>query len=378
MEIDKIKRVALGSASEEEKAEVDAWAQSSEEKGRFVEDAKAFYAKDMLREDDVAERVEKMWKRMPFPRKRRRVATYWRWVSVAACVVAVAGMFLWKQLYDGRELISELPRQMAQSHAVQLILPDGSTHEIVATESSSMQIPGFDVDKKRMVQRHISMTDTITTPVLAYNEIIVPRGAEYFLTLADGTTVVLNSETRLRFPNSFAGKERKIYLSGEAYFHVTRDENHPFFVEFEGGKVRVLGTQFNVKAYRGHNAFATLESGRVEVSSGQHSVVLQPGELCEIMTSDHHLAVSAADMMSVLAWKNGEFVFKNASWDQVMSELARWYDAEIVYDSTEMQGMKFHIYMDRAKTLEEALQVISKMGEIAYTVEGRKVIIKKR
>lgn len=378
MEIDKIKRVALGCASEEEKADVDAWAQGSDERRRFVEDAKAFYARDMLKEDTVVERVEKMWGEMPLPRKRRRVVVYRRWVSVAACVVAVVGMLIWKQLHDGQESVSELPRQIVQSHAVQLILPDGSTHEIAATESSSMEIPGFDVDRKSMVQKQISMADLIATPVVEYNEIIVPRGAEYLLTLADGTTVILNSETRLRFPNFFAGKERKIYLSGEAYFNVIRDEEHPFLVEFEGGKVRVLGTQFNVKAYRGQNTFATLVSGKVEVASGRDSVVLQPGELCEITADDHSLAVSEADMISVLAWKNGEFVLKNASWDQVMNELARWYDAEIVYDSSELQGMKFHIYMDRAKTLEEALQIISKMGEITYRVEGRKVIIKKR
>lgn len=378
MEIDKIKRVALGCASKEEKAEVDAWAQSSEERRRFVEDTMAYYAKDMSGEDAVAERVERMWRGMPFPRKRRRVATYWRWVSVAACAVLMVGMFLWEQLGDGREAESVLPRQVAQSRAIQLILPDGSVHEIAAADAALKDIPGFEANRESMVQKQTSATDTAAMSGIEYNEIIVPRGGEYLLTLADGTNVILNSETRLRFPNSFVGKERKIYLSGEAYFEVSRDENHPFLVEFEGGKVRVLGTQFNVKAYRGQNTFAALVSGKVEVMSGRDSVVLQPGELCEITTDDHSLAVSEADMISVLAWKNGEFVLKNASWEQVMSELARWYDAEIVYDSSELQGMKFHIYMDRAKTLEEALQIISKMGEITYRVEGRKIIIKKR
>ena len=91
---------------------------------------------------------------------------------------------------------------------------------------------------------------------------------EYSLRLADGTTVILNSETRIRFPNSFIGTERKIFLSGEAYFNVARDETRPFLVEFLGGSVRVLGTQFNVKAYMGQNIFATLVSGKVEVIAG--------------------------------------------------------------------------------------------------------------
>lgn len=106
--------------------------------------------------------------------------------------------------------------------------------------------------------------------------------------------------------------------------------------------------------------------------------MLKPGELCEIAANDQSLSVREADLMTVLAWKNGDFVFKNALLEQVMDELTRWYDAEIVYDSEEFRGMKFHIYMDRAKTLEEALGVISKMGEITYKIEGRKVIIHKR
>ena len=148
---------------------------------------------------------------------------------------------------------------------------------------------------------------------MEYNEIIVPRGGEYTLTLVDGTTVILNSETRMRFPNTFVGTERKIFLSGEAYFDVARDENRPFLVEFQGGKVKVLGTRFNVQAYLGQNTFATLVSGKVEISSGRDSVVLHPGELCEISSVDRMLSVREADMMSVLAWKNGEFVFKDAS-----------------------------------------------------------------
>jgi fecR protein len=376
MEIDKIKRVVSGRASGEEQREVMVWARESEERMRLLKDADMFYGGKVSGELEEEKRIEGMWLRMRLPREKRRWTMVWRrWVAVAACVAVVAGVVLWMQnANDGNGERVELPR-LAHSKGVQLILPDGSTHQITTATTSTVKIPGFRVDENIVVQER---QETVDTSVVEYTEIVVPRGGEYSLMLADGTSVILNSETRVRFPNSFTGAERKIFLSGEAYFNVARDEKRPFLVEFLGGTVRVLGTRFNVKAYMNQSTYATLVSGKVEVVSGRDSVVLKPGELCEIVAADRSLSVREADLMTVLAWKNGDFVFKNASLEQVMDELARWYDAEIVYDSSEFRGMKFHIYMDRAKTLEEALDVISKMGEITYKIEGKKVIIDKR
>lgn len=185
--------------------------------------------------------------------------------------------------------------------------------------TSAVKIPGFEVNEKVAVQRELEWEDAA---IAEYMEVVVPKGGEYSLILADGTSVILNSETRLRFPSFFTGNERKIFLSGEAYFTVARDEDRPFYVEILGGKIRVLGTRFNVKARVGQNAYATLISGKVEILSGSDSVILSPGELCEIAADDQILTVREADIVSVLAWKNGEFVFKNASLEQVMNELA--------------------------------------------------------
>ena len=153
------------------------------------------------------------------------------------------------------------------------------------------------------------------------------------MVLADGTRVMLNAETRLRFPEAFGDGERRVFLEGEAYFEVAKERERPFWVDFREGTVRVLGTQFNVKAYGGEEAVATLVHGKVEVARGQEAVVLQPGEQCRIAAGEAHaLIVGKADLMSTLAWKNGEFVFKDASLEQVIDELARWYNVEMMYD----------------------------------------------
>lgn len=378
MEIDKIKRVALGLASEEEKKEVEEWMAGSEERSRFVRDAGIFYQTQWPEEEEINEHVERMWQSKFLPRRQRSLIRRLWLPAAVACAAVLIGLFLGVFPGGKHTIEQKLPPLADQVSSVQLILPDGSIHELSALKSAQAEIPGFKIDDKITVQNQQPVPDSLTEPIVEYNEIVVPRGGEYTLTLADGTTVILNSDTRMRFPTAFTGTARKIFLSGEAYFKVARDENHPFFVEFPDGQVRVLGTQFNVKAYAGQPTFATLVSGKVEVSSGRDSVVLQPGELCEIAVNDHSLSVREADMMSVLAWKNGEFVFKDVSLEQVMEELSRWYDAEIEYDALELKGMKFNIYMDRAKTLEEALQIISRTGAITYEVKERKIYIKKQ
>ena len=353
--------------------------EGAEERKRFLKDAEEYYRGKVLGIGEESRRVARMWQRVSQSRKKRRMVVLRRWISVAACVTAVAGLILWWETLKEENVLKRVqPLEVAHAKGVKLILPDGSSHELSSSETIQADVPGFEVKATSSVQGQKQFVDTLSEPVVEYNEIIVPRGGEYTLTLVDGTTVILNSETRMRFPNTFVGTERKIFLSGEAYFDVARDENRPFLVEFQGGKVKVLGTRFNVQAYLGQNTFATLVSGKVEISSGRDSVVLHPGELCEISSVDRMLSVREADMMSVLAWKNGEFVFKDASLEQIVRALSRWYDTEIEYDALELQDMKFHIYMDRAKTLEEALQVISRMGEVTYEIVGGKVIIKKQ
>lgn len=375
MEIDKIKRVALGQASKREQEEVNVWVEGSEERKRLLADAKLFYGREMLGEDEISDRVERMWNRRRVLVGKRRAMTWLRRVGVAACVIGIAGIALWFAGETGNEKKNFV---VANHKEVCLILPDGSAHGLSTSGKEAVNIPGFRVNREGTVQENGAVSQNADITNLEYNEIVVPRGGEYSLTLADGTVMRLNSDTRVRFPNTFAGEECRVFLVGEAYFEVARDTSRPFLVEFSEGVVQVLGTHFNVKARREQSAFATLVSGKVKVSSGKDSVVLKPGEYCEIKAGNRQLSVHEADMMSVLAWKNGEFVFKDASLEHVMNELACWYDMDVVYASDDLKGIKLHIYMNRTQTLEEALEIMSKMGNVIYQVQGRKIIVKKQ
>lgn len=374
MDIRKIKRVALGIASDEEKEEVSTWIAQEEGRQRFLDDARQFYQSEVPDEHEVAQRVERMRTHV-FGRRQKGRMVFLRWISVVASAAAVVALLFFSNLL--KKDIPQAPsaEQPTPPVAVQLVLPNGSRHELTEKKTLQEIVAGLTPQKALSPREQSLSPDSSATPTVEYNEIIVPRGKEYSLTLADGSSVTLNAETRLKFPNAFTGRERKIYLSGEAYFDIARDEAHPFLVEFEEGKVQVLGTQFNIKAYKGKNTCATLVSGKVKIISDEETVLLHPGQRCDI--SPEGLIVSEADLMSVLAWKNGKFVFKEASWQHVIDELARWYNVDITYTPSEMNDTKLHIYMERPNTLTEALEIIARLTPITYCIENKKVIIKK-
>lgn len=375
MEIEwkKIKRMALDEASEQEKLEVTAWKEEDERRERFYEDAATFYQKGASVDDPSREEMEQAWHKVRQRTRKyrhlpRRVAG---WIAGAAVFVGV--VFGVRLLMN--DVTSDVPPviKVAKTEGVRLVLSDGTTHVVEAGKNVVLDVPGFELKDKGLKQLGQKQATESDQKELTYSEVIVPRGAEYQLTLADGTRVILNSESSIRFPDEFQTNERRVYLHGEAYFQVARDESCPFLVEAEAVTVKVLGTEFNVKAYRGNDVLTTLVTGRVSVAVGTDSLVLNPGQLCEM--KDNTLTVREADLVSVLAWKNGEFVFKDVTLEEMMNELSRWYDMEIEYEAENLKTDRYYIYVERSKTLEEVLDKVALTGKIKYKIYGKKVIL---
>lgn len=375
MEIEKIKRVALGVASGREKEEVEAWGAGDEERRHFLDDAIRFYRSEWPDGKEIDRRVAGM-RRSGFVHRRKRRPEYLRRIAVAACAAAVAGVFFFTDLLSKEDRQPDILAESGQPVAVELVLPDGSRHTLPEEKTVEEIVAALESPKNTGQHSRLPGRDSTAAPAAEYYEIVVPRGKEYALTLADGSAVMLNAGTRIKYPVNFAADGRKVFLEGEAYFDVARDEAHHFVVEFAAGRVRVLGTQFNVKAYDGGHTCATLVTGKVEVISDGETALLQPGQFCEIRPGG--LSVGEADLMAVLAWKNGEFIFKDAPWKQVMDELARWYDTELVYEERELDDLKLHIYMKRPDSLEAVLAEIARITDISYYAEGKKVMIKKQ
>jgi transmembrane sensor len=169
--------------------------------------------------------------------------------------------------------------------------------------------------------------------VIGFDELATPRSGQYRLILPDGSHVWLNSESRLRFPSNFMGNARTVELSGEAYFEIAPDAAKPFYVVVNGRqKIQVLGTAFNVMAYPNEDTLrTTLLSGDVLVSTSKQTMQLKPGEQAKVDAHGGISRVQEESAESIASWKNGLFYFDETPFKEVMRQLARWYDLDVVY-----------------------------------------------
>lgn len=212
---------------------------------------------------------------------------------------------------------------------------------------------------------------------VVYNTMTTPRGRQYSLVLADGTKVWLNAESSITYPTSFTGKERKVTMTGEAYFEVAHNAGQPFVVERGDMNVRVLGTHFNVNAYDDEPSIrVTLLEGSVEVKRQTSNVKIIPGEQAVAGAKGPLVINRDADLDEVMAWKNGRFQFEGANIEQVMKQVARWYDVDVVYEGTPTT-QHFRGGISRNVTASKVFEMLEKTEAVKFKIEGRKVTVTK-
>lgn len=210
-----------------------------------------------------------------------------------------------------------------------------------------------------------------------------PRGATYQVTLSDGTRVWMNADSKISFLSKFSAEERRISLTGEAYFEVAKD-GVPFIVETANQEIEVLGTHFNVMAYTNEQIIkTTLLEGAVEVRNGQaaiqksslvNSVLLKPGEQA---VNNGVIKVQSADIEQVIAWKKGSIVFKDKNLEGIMQELSRWYDITVVYAPDAPKNETFSGAVSRSRSLLAVLEGMQTTGSVKFKVQGRTVTVTK-
>ena len=209
---------------------------------------------------------------------------------------------------------------------------------------------------------------------IVYNTISTPNGGQYQLELPDGTLVWLNAISSIHFPTSFVGKERRVEVKGEAYFEVAKNREMPFIVTVNNAEIQVLGTHFNINAYADEDDVrTTLLEGSVKFVHGVNTNTLKPGQQSQLSTDGITKIVSNVDVEEVVAWKNGMFDFENAGIETVMRQLSRWYDVEIEYKGK--TDDLFIAEMRRNIKLSDALKALELTGKVKFEIQGKKIIV---
>ena len=203
-----------------------------------------------------------------------------------------------------------------------------------------------------------------------YNTLIVPRGGEFSLELADGTRVWLNAESRLRYPVAFTGKERKVEMEGEVYFEVAKNKEKPFIVTVNGVDIRVLGTSFNVSAYQ-EEVVATLVEGKVQLKKGNEQVILSPNQ--QAIWSDDEFRVKQVDARNYVLWKEGIFYFEDVDLETILDDMARWYNVNVFYMNPALKEMKFSVEIRRYGDINEILRRIEQTKRVKFEIKDRTI-----
>ncbi|WP_419800943.1 FecR family protein [Mucilaginibacter sp.] len=208
-----------------------------------------------------------------------------------------------------------------------------------------------------------------------YNTLTTPKGGEYQVILADGTKIWLNAASSITYPTTFDGKDRRVKLSGEAYFEVAKNVHQPFYVNTGNGEIRVLGTHFNISAYPDDETTSTtLLEGSILITKHQSSYLLKPGQQANIGYQSDDIEVTEAKTDEVMAWKNGYFIFNDESIAGIMKKVARWYDVDVQLLGS-VDAQKFGGTFHRSKTIAELLHYLEKIGNIHFSITGRRITV---
>ena len=314
---------------------------------------------------------------------KRRLVYLTRYAAIFIVLLGVGLYFrytngLQEMMPDNMSAITQvLPGQAAVtlrlSHGEQIVLDSILTKQTVGKDGVAIRV------EEGVLRYDVEVNNDGKS---SYNELVVPPSGEYIVVLADGTKVFLNSASRLSYPIVFTGSERRVKLTGEAYFEVARDEC-PFIVETSLEEVKVFGTEFNVMAYEDENVVQTaLVKGSVgvQVKGSEDSGFrkIKPGELFSLNRETGKAEVTQTDVFSHVAWKEGLFVSRNDDLETILRKVSRWFDVEIFYQTPELKHKRFFGIMKRQTNLQEVLEVIAEAGDVHFSVNNRTVTVSER
>lgn len=368
-------KLLSGSCTQQEKQELYALLATPEHDAslqRLLDDAIQATTEDKAVDDERSEEILSIiLQAQPQPAKRRTLYRTLTITAAAAAILALAIVTI-RQVQPSTQTttpVADVHSEIlpAASGAIltlgngQTIPLDSQGHGVIAQQGGAAVKLG----------KGTLAYDNVQPGEATFNTLATPRGRVFRVTLPDGSDVWLNAASSLRYPTSFDRDERTVELTGEAYFDIRPVAGKPFRVKVAGKtEVQVLGTRFNVSAYGNDARIATtLLQGKVAVNRK----VLQPGEQAQLTIGAADMKIVTADTSQVIAWRNGMFNFDNADIREVMKQLERWYDIDVVYENG-IPPLRFGGKMERGLTLQQIMRILA-ISNVHCRQEGRKLII---
>lgn len=299
-----------------------------------------------------------------------------KYAAIMILFISTAYFFIDKYTLEITPIIVESKIDPGTDKAI-LTLEDGSKIELAKGEQ--FQTKNVNSNGEEIIYDSGGENKT----ALVYNYLTIPRGGQFRVLLSDGTQVWLNSETQLKYPKNFIkGQTREVELVyGEAYFDVSPSTNHngtKFKVINASQHIEVLGTEFNIKAYKDESVvFTTLVEGKVAIDVNGKNQILKPSEQSLLNTETSEISVKIVDVYNEISWKEGMFTFEKMPLKDIAKVLSRWYDIDFVFESKKVKESRFNGSLNRDLKIDEILDAIKNFNKIKdYEINGKTIIIK--
>lgn len=324
---------------------------------------------------------ERVWERITPVFVNRKKRLYLWWMRIAAIIIVLIGVyFVWqiRQMPTEKFVpVAEVVKIESGSPKAILVMNAGEPIELKEGESRQVaDVFGVKVIQDSTGGLRFEDREGAEEEEIGKSSVIVPEKGEYFVILSDGTKVWINSDSELEFPNRFGEDIREVKLKGEAYFEVTSDSRKPFYVLAGETKVHVLGTAFNVSAYReDRQTEVALLRGKVSFDVKDKVYVLVPGEIATLNRERGETIIRKGDVAAIVDWKAGRFNFEDMSLEELTVKLSRWYGVTFVFSDEAVKKMRFSGAMTKYRTLDYVLDMISKTTDVTFSLKENRVTV---
>ena len=347
-----------GVATQEQVTRLDAWLEEADENRRLFASLLDEFAYEQRRKKLGQLKLNESFENVRKERNRRVRLRNIRRIAVAASVLLLVTVGVtWLGKGDRDVVGHSLPTTEAVGRGRALLTLSTGECVVLSQQDTLLQSEEISIRVNRAGEAVYETKDSVAPSSTTYNIMEVPQGAEFHLTLGDGTKVWLNSGTKLRYPVKFTADVRFVELNGEAYF--------------------VLGTEFCVKDYANQVNQTTLVSGSVSVKDfrGQSYVIVPGQQVCIDQDSSRVLDV---ETLYFTSWKDGYFMFDQATLERIMDELARWYNFDYFFANAEARNMMLTARIKKYDNIDTVLDILSRTGDIRFSRKGNTITIVSR
>lgn len=367
--------VLTNEATEEEKEAFENWLKVREDNKREYEKVRRLFLASVPNRKKQEYDTDLAWQQVKKKTvNKRKVLFSSIFLRYAAIVIAVISVGVYFYINNsGNNLVANIH----QFNQPTLLLGNG--------EKISLEEKAFSMQKQHITIKNntdnklvYESSDTKANDIAEQNHLIIPKGKTYQLVLSDGTQIWMNSESELLYPSRFNGDIREVTLIGEAYFDVAKDKGKPFYVKTNGMDLKVLGTSFNVSCYKTDKAVTTtLVEGSVcvQTQNGQEQIIT-PSEQLTYNKELQSMEVKTVNTELYTSWMNGEYIFKDAPLEEIMTKLQHWHNFTVSYQNEKIKSHRFSLTVSKETSIEQLVEIINFTSEVRLERTNNSINIK--